>query len=473
MEKNGPFNLDLPGRHFNRGQFPPNGKQKFANDAKRLGGCWDGNKSKEICVGTNTTNSTFGFSSRFQERSFASTKREVTGNFQGIGKTFNSCKNVMSKNGGHFGSHQIIFNGNALFKGFLRPVGSVCEPTGNTGVGQKVGNPTRFKRASKGNAFNFAKLERENFSRKNSNKGASFGLIPRGMGWSGHNQWRFNSGILERKEKFAHQCERTGSSNKYSSIIGQNWGTCNPKGGQFSNLFVSHKGWGKDPQFKPTNKAFSKMVHGETNNIGHFPSQKFRGLGRWAKQVENGQGGLHPRQATFLAPFGENEKVHNPPSGHVCLPRQSSVKEICIKVPPLASLGGGCPKMPPKKSKALLCKPPMVSNRQMAKQVDGQQRYNMHDDSTILGFKFMVAPTNQNACKGNPHVSNTPLSGDVQELLGKIYATSQVAPNLHDCVRRSMQGTKVSSEIANSYVNKSKTVQRYDNFSSYCGLIAK
>ena len=98
----------------------------------------------------------------------------------------------------------------------------------------------------------------------------------------------------------------------------------------------------------------------------------------------------------------------------------------------------------------------------MAAQTKGKSKSNVHDDNALLGFSTMVAPTNQTASQGDPRFSNTPLSRAVQQLLGRINASSQMAPDLHNIVREGLQAKQVSSEAANSYLKDLKSIPRYN-----------
>ena len=102
--------------------------------------------------------------------------------------------------------------------------------------------------------------------------------------------------------------------------------------------------------------------------------------------------------------------------------------------------------MPPPKHKALLCKPTMDHNKQMAPLVTTKQTSRMSHDNPLLGFKRVVDPTSQTAKEGHPSLHHTPISGDVQKLLGSIHATSKVAPDLYDIIREGLQAKQVSNE---------------------------
>ena len=100
----------------------------------------------------------------------------------------------------------------------------------------------------------------------------------------------------------------------------------------------------------------------------------------------------------------------------------------------------------------------MVHNWKMASQVKAKQAFNMHDDNPLLGFSLMVAPVNKTTGQGYPGIPNPPLSWDVQKLLGGIYATSQVAPNLCDVIRGGLQAKQVSAEAADAYLKSLKSL---------------
>ena len=87
------------------------------------------------------------------------------------------------------------------------------------------------------------------------------------------------------------------------------------------------------------------------------------------------------------------------------------------------------------KHKILLCKPPLDHNRAVDAQNKAEQAVRLHDNSTLLGFKHMVAPISKIARQGDPSVHNPPIPGDVQKLLGRIHASSKMAPDLHMVIR--------------------------------------
>ena len=401
-------------------------------------------------------------------------QKKVENSPKGIGKISDSFRNDNKKNGSHFGSHQVVFNGNAFSKGIHRPVGPVCKPTGNSWLGPKTQNSIGVKGTGQRNGFSYFGMERKKFPWKSNCEGTALRFLAGGLGWGGQNIRPNSARILERKTSFAHKCEGVGSSHKYSAVPCKIWGARDSQSRQFGHFCILDQGRGKDPQFKSTGQTIFKMVHGKAGPFDSSAGQKFRGPSRWTQQMGQGQGGLHVGQRSIQMAVEKNEQICHTPGGHVCLPRESSTSQICGKVPPLAGLGGRCTKVSFEQNNLLLCKPPMENNWQMAAQIKGKPPYNMHDDSTPLGFKCMVAPTIETARQGDPSFSDTPLSGDVQKLLGRVNATSQMAPSLSVVIRQGLQTKQVSPEAAETFLGDLKSLSRYEKsfklFWAFCNI---
>ena len=282
------------------------------------------------------------------------------------------------------------------------------------------------------------------------------------MGRSRCEIWTNRPRTLEGQKWAAHKRKGIGSSHKHSELFSQNRRSGFPFGGKISHCCVPEKGWGQNPQLKSVSSAFPEMVHPEKDQFGNTPGEKCRGPGRWAQPLGPGQGGLYHGQK-FVLPFAKMvQRTCQADSRHVCFPRKSPVGQICVKASPLAGMGGRCFKLPPAKFPALLCKHPLENNRQVVASLKGKQTYHLHDDNSLLGFKFMVAPTSETARKGVPRNSGPPLSGHVQQLLGRINASAQVAPDLHSVIRKSLESKQISSEAVDRFLKQLKSIQRYD-----------
>ena len=474
MEKGRPPMLDLSGRYFGHRQLPPSSSKTFGHNVARLGTFRHGGKQKEITTHSQSTSGTFGFSGGSPKWNFASAKRKNDSHQKTVGETFNSQGNVHQKDGSHFGSHKSILNGNAFSTSFYRPAGAIRKPAGNPRLGQKIAHTFRFEGPSKGNGLPNGPMERQNFSGKNSREGTSFRFFPGGLGRGGCHLWAYCPGISEGQKRPPHQCERAGSCNKHSEISSSSKGVCHLKSRQFGDFLVLDQRRGQDTQPKPANQTIHKMVLGKGNQSASFASEKFRGFGRWPQQVGQRPWGLHFGSLPLQNTSAQNAKAHKTFSGHVCLPGQSSTQKVCFKVPPLAGHGGRCTQMSPARFQPLLRQPPLESNFQLASQIKGKPPPDMHDGSTLLGFQYMVAPTSQTARQGDTSIFNIPLTGDVHELLARMYASAKVAPSLHDTIRKGLQAKQISDEAAKTYFMGLKSLPRYDSafrlFWAFCHL---
>ena len=208
VEETRNYKLDLFGRHPFVGQQPTGSTKPFTNHAARCGGSWNGSKPKEVQTNPNPTGGTFGFYGGPKKGIFASTPRKDEEHKERIGKTFNSFRNELQKNGSNTWCHKKFSDGNAFFKGFHRPIGPICKPTGTNWLGQESASPFSFATASKGNEYLNGGMERKKFSGKDPSEGTSFRFLTGGMGWGRCNQWKFSPGILERQKELAHKSER-------------------------------------------------------------------------------------------------------------------------------------------------------------------------------------------------------------------------------------------------------------------------
>ena len=95
---------------------------------------------------------------------------------------------------------------------------------------------------------------------------------------------------------------------------------------------------------------------------------------------------------------------------------------------------------------------PLESHKPMASQIKGKQTCAMFDDRSLLGFKSMVAPTSETASQGYPCPYNTPIPRDVQQLLGRIHASTSLAPSLCDIIRKGLEHKEIQGEVADTYL---------------------
>ena len=260
-----------------------------------------------------------------------------------------------------------------------------------------------------------------------------------------------------------HKCEGVESSNKHSKKFSETRGNYSSVSRQFGKLCLpQQRGWKTTPlQFH--DERFLEMVHGKTTS---HPSRINPFGGRSSGllvQSPPGQGRLHHGQKFVPVFEGKNVPFHRPTSGYVCQPWKPPVGKICFKIPPLGGHNVRRPKLLSENLSANLCKPPLVSNSAVAKQIMGEPPPNMFNDNSLLGWSTMVAPVSKTAFPPHSSFFNSPLSRNVQKLPREIYEGAKMAPSLHCAIRKALEGKQVSSEDIDSFLKQNKTWLRYDS----------
>ena len=342
------------------------------------------------------------------------------------------------------------------------------------GLGQENKYSLRSSTTNFGNEIHNGTVAWKNFPGKSTSQSFTFRFLPRSMGWSRCKQWTNCTRILEGQKGHTYKCKRNGSCHKHSEVPGKNRGKSSIVSRQFGNFLLFKERWRKNTQFKQSHPSFFEMVHRQKHSTRSPTCQKFRGFGRWSQQMAQGQRRLYPEQKTFLEAKVPHEGLHKPQNRYVCLSRQPSVTALCVKVPTLAGNRSGCTKMPPQKYRTLLCEPSLENNFTVDASPTGKQKCDMHADNPPVGFKCMVAPTSKNASEGNPHNKNSPVLGHVQKLLGRIHATTPLAPNLHDCIRLSLESKQIHPQAVDTYLKDIPSLDRYDRafklFWAFCNI---
>ena len=367
----------------------------------------------------------------------------------------------MPKSGSHIGRHKSLFNGDALFKGLHRPIGPVCESTTIQRLGSKAPSSRGPQGPSARNARPNGTMERSDLPRSHHSAGAPFGLLSRSLGWRGYYHRSPSAGLLERPQRSPHQREGVRGSNKYSAIPCTPKGTRVPQSGQLSDICILVQRGRKNPQPKRPSASIFKVVHGKENIFGHNFGEECRRPSRRPQSKGPRPWGLYPRPKSFQTITTEVQAPHPPPSGYVCLPRQPPTATLRGKIPTLASHGSGRPKMSFGQFPKLLCQPTLENNFQVATQATPKQTSKLPNGGPLLGFQCLVAPTCEAARTTQPSVRDTSLLGDVQELLGRIHATAQVAPDLCAIIRQSLQRKQVSSEATTAFLKSKTCLPRY------------
>ena len=462
VEKPGHSNLGIFRRHTFGGKQPQKGAGAPKQNVARLRKCWYGGQHQEVLAETDAASRTFGFSRGLGQGSPTSATTENENHSKGTGQTFNKLTTFVQKSGSHPRRNQSLSHGNALFKGFHRPTGPICKPTTAYWLGSKGASAGGPQGTGTGNALLNGALERENFPRSHHSARAPLRLFPRSMGRGGHNDGGHGARILEGPKGSPHQRQGAGSSYKHGAIPCTSQRTRVPKSGQLSDLCIPFKRWGENSQLKRSSASFFKVVHAEENNFRPHFSEKCRRSGGRPQSVGSRPWGLYLGQKTVQNIATKVRAPHPPSSGYVCLPRQPSITTVRGKISTLAGHRSGRPEMSFGPIPKLLCQPPLENNFHVATQASREQAPRLPHGGSLLGFQCLVAPTCEAARATQPSVRDTAILGDVQELLGRIHATAQVAPTLCATVRQGLQRKQVTPEAATAFLKSKKCLPRYD-----------
>jgi hypothetical protein len=98
----------------------------------------------------------------------------------------------------------------------------------------------------------------------------------------------------------------------------------------------------------------------------------------------------------------------------------------------------------------------------MAQSFEGKSPFEMHVDSSPLGFCSMVAPTFETARQGSALFQDPTLSRDVSKLPREIHEGASLAPDLHLVIRKQLEAQQTSPESRNLYLDSIKSMERYN-----------
>ena len=219
---------------------------------------------------------------------------------------------------------------------------------------------------------------------------------------------------------------------------------------------------GEDSFIKFPPQTVPTMVHGQSNSVTGKLGKIRSHVGRPHKQMVHGQGGLHPQKRNFFLRKTIFSRLGHPHSRYVCQSRQPSTSLVCLKMASLGSNRVQCLRDGFNKHLQLLCQPPMDSNSSMASTLKGKSTCHLFDNSPLLGWKHLVAPTNKNACEAFPNPPDSTTMGVVHKLPGGKNASYKMAPSLCSALRQIMETKQIPTESIENYLTQVGRNQRYD-----------
>jgi hypothetical protein len=117
----------------------------------------------------------------------------------------------------------------------------------------------------------------------------------------------------------------------------------------------------------------------------------------------------------------------------------------------------------PSKKYSLVGQTPLEFNSTVAPSIEDCTLGAVPHGGTLLGWKFLVAPTSKTACEGDPSNFNKTQVGSFHKLPGRDDATYQVAPSLCHVIRSLLEGKQISPEGVENYLNQLPSLPRYDS----------
>jgi hypothetical protein len=185
-------------------------------------------------------------------------------------------------------------------------------------------------------------------------------------------------------------------------------------------------------------------------------------VGRPFDPMVSGQGGLHfvPRSVSKDSAFFQKGHLSLP--GHVQQPRECKVSQLCHPSPPSSS--GSCrrPQVQFGGGGGGICQPPMDGHHALVGSPPTKQKASLSHGLSYVGFKCMVAPVNKDVKTQVKNVDHTSQNRHVSELLGRINASSQVAPSFSHCFRFLLEQQQIDNAEILLALKKLGNVSRYE-----------
>ena len=461
------------GRHSADWQQPTRGGQKFALHGADIDRCRHENKFEKVSFDTNPAGAAPGVRVKFSAGVPAGFSGKIKSGTKRTGQVGHQGPTVLQKNGGHSWHGTQFFSGSAIPASLHRHYVSVRQPAQTIWLGLRSPGPSHTKRTGQRRERFTVEMERSALpkTRENSTR-APFRFLNIRLGRAGPENGKVRAGILAGKVIPPHQCERIGGRHSHSSEFGKTWRKSPSVSGQHGNLLLPHQRWGKKGTSEQNFATLPAMVPGKPDSVTGDMGSVRGYAGRCPQPLVLRQGGLHPKQKPFQLGVSSVRSLGTTDHRHVCLPRKCTAQKICHQMAASSGPVGRCPSVPLGGGYRNIRKPPMDCNSALAAQIAGKPASEMSTDLPLLGFCHMVAPINQTAHAQNTSFSGTSFSGNVSKLPGAVYATSQVAPSLHFVVRKMLEEQQASPEAIQSFLDRSKSLPRYDGaFRTLWGLL--
>ena len=118
-----------------------------------------------------------------------------------------------------------------------------------------------------------------------------------------------------------------------------------------------------------------------------------------------------------------------------------------------------------------VCKPSMDTHSSMALSTKRSPPRGVFDNYSLLGFDVLVAPCLKTSSTPSTMPPRQGLARTFHKLYGDGNASNQMAPNLHDVIRKVLQTQQAQNKIIEAYLKQIPSLARYNQAFRYFYLL--
>ena len=188
--------------------------------------------------------------------------------------------------------------------------------------------------------------------------------------------------------------------------------------------------------------------------LGTFRSDEGRRFDKEFVQIHGGPNRVHPDTSLIPWHLGVFYSVLRPRNRNVRFTNESLVPKVCDPPPTPRGLGRGRPQVPTDGTHGSVRSPTMDDHRPVAGQTQSPPGYNMSPCGSLLGFRRVVAPINEDAYSKNTLSSDTTQLGYLPGFPREVHARAKMAPELHNVIRKILAEQKIQNANIEDFMAK-------------------
>jgi hypothetical protein len=367
----------------------------------------------------------------------------------------------MSKDGKHFGPDPKPFGGSSISQAGDSKTAAFQPKLPSKRLGPFHPHSTGFKGRNQKFETIFGARARTTFFATSKAFSAQRQLNV-GMGGSGLLPGNLHPRFLEGTPHSPHQRKGVDGCSLHHSQFCKTWGNCPTKCGQPGGHDIPPKVGRTEGASKQNSGTPVQVLLGKVHSIASPLGAQRENGGGPLDSLESRSRGLHLVSHSFPKNSQIFQQGHFSKHRHVCKPRKCQIPKICDKIPTLPSFSGGRTKLQLGGSGGGLRQSPLESCHALVGSVTTQQKASLPVGVSYVGFKSMVAPVNQNVQAKNKAFGHPSEGGNVSELLGRINASSKMAPGFSDCFRFLLEQQQIDHKEINLALKNLGNVSRYE-----------